>query len=268
MRCHHTCLAIYIAVFAAGPLFPHMAHCAAPNAKSDESIDRSGGQRTSPRQKPPTASALRRLAMEPIKDNPKLPRVLLIGDSIAMGYTLPLRELLKDKANVHYPTENCHTSQHILERLDTYLGGQPWDVIHFNCGIHDLTIKDETGHAVKAGQQGRIAVPLDEYRENLEKIVARLRQTGATLIWCSSTPVADGLPHRKLADIARYNAVAKEVMQRHQIRTTDLHGAVLRHGKPKLIDGGHFTIDGCREMALDVAPPIAAALAKRPAKNR
>ena len=187
MGCHNTCLAICIAVFVMGSWFPHPARvrCCPMRRGMNQSIAATTNA-LRPSRRPPTASALRRLAMEPIEDNPKLPRVLLIGDSIAMGYTLPLRELLKDKANVHYPTENCHTSQQIVERLDTYLGDKPWDVIHFNCGIHDITFKDDAGHAVKAEQQGKIAVPLDEYRDNLEKIVARLRQTGATLIWCST----------------------------------------------------------------------------------
>src|SRR5689334_22631584 len=40
-------------------------------------------------------------AFEPVKDDPKLPRVLLIGDSISINYTLPTRKLLAGKANVH-----------------------------------------------------------------------------------------------------------------------------------------------------------------------
>ena len=36
-----------------------------------------------------------------ITDEPGLPRVLIIGDSISMGYTLPVRELLRGKANLH-----------------------------------------------------------------------------------------------------------------------------------------------------------------------
>ena len=35
--------------------------------------------------------------MTPIEDVAGLPRVLLIGDSISIGYTLPTRELLKGK---------------------------------------------------------------------------------------------------------------------------------------------------------------------------
>lgn len=249
-------------------LIAQTSPCADVDTKSGNAPAASDDKTSTPSKKPPTATSVRRLATEPIKDNPKLPRVLLIGDSIAMGYTLPLRELLKDQANVHFPIENCHTSRQILERLDTYLGDKPWDVINFNCGIHDLTLKDENGRSIKAGQQGKPWVPIEEYRENLAKIIGRLRKTGATLIWCSSTPVADIWPHRKPADIDRYNAVAKEVMQQHNIPITDLNAAVQRDGKPKYDDGAHFSIEGCREMALDVAQPIAAALAERKAKKK
>ncbi len=211
----------------------------------------------------PNASALRRASTVPIKDDPRLPRVLLIGDSIAMGYTLPLRQLLAGKANVHYPGENCHDSQRILERFDQYLGKEAWDVIQFNCGIHDSTLLNETGLAIKAGERGKVRIPIEEYRENLGKIVARLRQTGAALIWCATTPVADNLPHRQPAEIARYNAVAKEVMLTQGIPITDLHALVTRRGDPKWQDGVHFTIEGTRELARDMAPAIETALAQR-----
>jgi len=45
-------------------------------------------------------------SLEPVEDVAGLPRVLLIGDSISMGYTVPTRELLADKANVHRVPEN------------------------------------------------------------------------------------------------------------------------------------------------------------------
>ncbi len=40
-------------------------------------------------------------AFAPIKVNPKLPNVLLIGDSISIGYTPATRKFLAGKANVH-----------------------------------------------------------------------------------------------------------------------------------------------------------------------
>ncbi len=77
-------------------------------------------------------------AFVPITDDPGLPRVLLLGDSISIGYTLPVRERLLGRANVHRPPANCGPSSLGLERLDEWVGQRPWDVIHFNWGLHDL----------------------------------------------------------------------------------------------------------------------------------
>src|SRR5690349_15833132 len=58
----------------------------------------------------------------PITDDPKLPRVLLIGDSISMGYTLPTRAILAGRANVHRIPTNGATSANVLKNLDSWLG--------------------------------------------------------------------------------------------------------------------------------------------------
>ena len=120
-------------------------------------------------------------ALQPIQDTPGLPRVLLIGDSISIGYTLPVRELLKGKANVHRILENGGNTNRGKEKLTDWLGDGKWDVIHFNWGMHDLRLNE-----------GKLAVPLAEYEENLRTLVGQLKTTGAKLIWCSTTPVPDG----------------------------------------------------------------------------
>src|SRR5512133_119554 len=78
-----------------------------------------------------------------VTDVPGLPRVLLIGDSISMGYTLPVRTLLAGKANVHRPPENCGDTARGVKSLDKWLGDGKWDVIHFNFGLHDLKYLDD-----------------------------------------------------------------------------------------------------------------------------
>jgi hypothetical protein len=55
-------------------------------------------------------------ALMQVEEDPTLPRVLLIGDSITMGYTQPLRDLLAKKANVQHPMENCGASRRIVEQ--------------------------------------------------------------------------------------------------------------------------------------------------------
>ena len=56
-------------------------------------------------------------AFAPVIDNPELPRVLLIGDSISIGYTVPVRNALAGKANVHRIPENGADTVNGLKRM-------------------------------------------------------------------------------------------------------------------------------------------------------
>ena len=110
-------------------------------------------------------------SLVPITDVPGLPRVLLIGDSISMGYTLPVRELLKGQANVHRILTNGGSTKDGVTNLNDWLGNSKWDVIHFNWGLHDLKhMKD--GKLDLAGPQ---VSTLAEYEANLRVLVKQLQ---------------------------------------------------------------------------------------------
>jgi acyl-CoA thioesterase-1 len=202
-------------------------------------------------------------ALMQVEEDPKLPRVLLIGDSITIGYTAPLRELLATKANVQHPAENCGPSSRIVEHLEIYLGKKRWDVIQLNCGIHDLTYLNEARKVTGPKAGGKPQVPLDEYQANLEKIVARLKKTGAKLIWCSTTPMNHPDVYRLPEDVDRYNAVAKEVMEKNGVQINDLNRKVHGFKKPMWTpEGVHFTPEGYHELANSAAAVIEPALPK------
>jgi lysophospholipase L1-like esterase len=191
----------------------------------------------------------------PIADNPALPRVLLIGDSISIGYTLPVRELLKGQANVHRPRFNCGPTTRGLENLDAWLGKGRWDVIHFNFGLHDLRVKD-----------GKPQVTLEDYEKNLRQIVKRLKKTGATLIWCSTTPVPGKTdkPLRSDKDVLAYNSVAKKIMDENQIAIDDLYAFALPKLKEiQLPANVHFSVKGSKVLAAHVTEEISKALKQR-----
>lgn len=102
---------------------------------------------------------------EPIIDDPNLPRVILIGGSNSIGYTLPVRELLKGKANVHRPPDNCGDTNKGLKYIEKWLGTGKWDVIHFNWGSHDLKYAPE-----ETPEKGDVPkVPVEQYRKNMEE---------------------------------------------------------------------------------------------------
>jgi len=193
-------------------------------------------------------------AFAPVVDDPKLPRVLLIGDSISIGYTPPVRKLLAGQANVHRIPENGGPTTNGVAKLEKWLGSGKWDAIHFNWGLHDLKL-----------DTGAHQVPLEQYEKNLRALVKTMKGTGAKLIWASTTPVPQGKvsPKRDPADVPKYNAAAKRIMDDEGVATNDLYTFAL----PRLKQlqqpvNVHFTEAGSAALADEVARAISAALKK------
>ena len=188
--------------------------------------------------------------------DPKLPRVLLIGDSISMGYTLDVRQMFKGKANVYRIIGNGGDATRFLGSYEKYLGaGTNWDLIHFNWGLHDLSRSNPTTKSYDINFPNRYTE--DEYRQNLEKCVAILESTGAHLVWASTTAVTANSPGRKTGDEVIRNAIAAEIMQKHGIEINDLYKVV--QGREDYHDGPgnvHFTGTGNLELAKQVVKVI------------
>ena len=178
---------------------------------------------------PPTAKP-ENPALVDVADVPGLPRVMLIGDSISIGYTLRTRELLNGVANVHRPTGNCGDTARGLTSLDKMLGTGHWDVIHFNYGLHDLKYLDAKG-AYVSPDKGKQVAPPEVYRKQLRAITQRLQATGARLIFGTTTPVPVGSMGRVEGDEKIYNQVALEVMQELGVAVDDLCGYVAEQQK-------------------------------------
>ncbi len=171
------------------------------------------------RRKPKAACGTRLRRWPRSRTSPDLPRVLLIGDSISIGYTLPVRELLRGKANVHRIPTNGGPTMRGLESIGQWLGDGHWDVIHFNWGLHDLKLID-----------GKHQVPIEDYEKNLAGLAKTLEATGAKLIWCSTTPVPEGAAGRQTADVVEYNAMARKIMAERTASRWMTCTASRRHG--------------------------------------
>lgn len=196
--------------------------------------------------------------------DPTLPNVLILGDSISIGYTVQVREGLKGKANVIRPRENCGDTRMGLAGIDKWLGDTKWDVIHFNWGLWDLCYRNpdskEQGNRDKA--TGKISVPIPEYEKNLGALVERLKKTGATLIWASTTHVPEGEVGRKFGDKVKYNAAAAGVMRRHGVTINDLCAASAAFPPEMFVKPGdvHYTRKGSGRLAEQVVAAISDAL--------
>ena len=196
--------------------------------------------------------------------DPKLPNVLIIGDSISIHYTSHVVAGLSGKANVFHSGGRwgCNAgSTGISVKMEKQSGKRPieswlafrgnvhfcgkkpsgapkrrdydlstmglsWDVIVANWGLWDIIRPDP-----QADNDDRILTPLDKYKENLEILFDRMRGTGAELIWVSTTPVPPtNIRNRRDEDVVAYNAAAAANARRHGATICDLYSLV----KPKI----------------------------------
>jgi len=195
-------------------------------------------------------------SLAPVQDAAGLPRVLLIGDSISMGYTLPVRKLLEGKANVHRIPQNGGPTRNGVANIEKWLGNGKWAVIHFNFGIHDLKFMPD----------GKRQVEPADYEKNLRALVARMKATGAKLIWATTTPIPDGelTPPRKFGDVKEYNDIARKVMGESGVKIDDLNS----HVAPRIAElqnphDVHYKPAGYEYLAQKVAAEIEGALPKK-----
>ena len=198
-----------------------------------------------------------------------LPTVLIIGDSISIGYTPFVKEALKGRANVSHNPGNAQHTGTGLKKIDQWLGNESWDVIHFNWGLWDLCYRDPPGSLKRGKENGRISIEIDQYHKNLEKLIIRLKKAGAKLIWASTTFVPEGETGRKMGDDLRYNEVARKLMKKHRIVINDLHASSRQFpaGLFRAPGDVHFKTEGRKKLAQLVTKKIEQALPEKPASD-
>src|SRR5262245_27607904 len=180
--------------------------------------------------------------------SPELPKVVLIGDSIRLGYAPVVATSLAGRAVVMSPEPNGGDSANVLANLEAWVVRENPDVVHLNCGLHDLKVSKKT-------KQHQIEIT--QYENNLRDIVARIqKETRAALVFASTTPILDERHSRRgadfdrfEADVARYNAVATRVMKEAGVPVHDLHWVIEKEGSSgaaglMLPDGTHYNEAG------------------------
>lgn len=191
-------------------------------------------------------------------DNPALPRVLIIGDSISIGYTPRVRKLLKGKANVHRPKTNCRWSAFGNEKILDWIGNSKWDLIHFNFGLWDWY----------GWKQPNKSTP-ESYAKNLEGVVEKLKSTGAKLVFAVTTPPCIG-PEKKVQFIVSderaesFNRSALAVMKKNNVIINDLYSLIGNNRKQyqRGVNDVHYNDAGRDLLATEVAKVINKELAK------
>lgn len=176
-----------------------------------------------------------------------LPRVLLIGDSIARDYYPEVEKRLAGKAFVaRLATSRFVSDPVLLKEIELVLKQEKFDVIHFNNGMHGWQ-HSET-----------------KYQKAFPKLIKAIRANApkAKLIWATTTPLRDakGVTYDTKAEysnerIAARNALAAEIVAAQKIETVDLNTAV--RGQADLYgDNVHFNGKGSQILAGQVSAAI------------
>ena len=180
-------------------------------------------------------------------------QVILIGDSIRMGYQETVCQQLADVAQIWGPGQNGGDSANVRAHLDEWALNRPAAVLHLNCGLHDIKKPFDTGCA---------QVALDQYEDNLRDIFSRLRDSGrARVVWATTTPVDEDLHHRNKgfdrfeADVKAYNSAAVALAAEFELQVDDLHHTMTEAGPAAHLtpDGVHFTPAGSQLLGGAVA---------------
>lgn len=189
-------------------------------------------------------------------------KVLIIGDSISLGYYPVVKKTFTGQAEVQHNPGNAQHTGTGLRLLDNWLGDQQYDVILFNWGLWDLCYRHPESKV--QGQRdklnGEITYTVDRYEANMEKLVQRLKKTGAKLVFVTTTVIPPDEAGRFEGDERTYNDAAKEIMKKHNIEICDLysHSVAIHKKYSKAAGDVHYTDEGY----IKLAEPIVAAVRK------
>lgn len=191
-----------------------------------------------------------------------LPNVLILGDSISIGYTPFVQKDLDGIANVYRPlfengkNENCQGTTYGLQNIDKWISLKKWDLIHFNFGLHDLKHVDPVTAKNSNNPKDPYQADIKQYKKNLSEIVNKLKNTNSNLVFATTTPYPDNLKGsmRDPGLSKKYNRVALKVMKKNNIMINDLYSFVLpRMEELQIPQNVHFTETGSETIGNEVA---------------
>jgi hypothetical protein len=197
------------------------------------------------------------------------PRILIIGDSISIGYTPYVEAYFSGKAVVSHNPGNAQHTGTGLKNIEDWIGDGDWDIIQFNWGLWDLCYKvpSAEGQAYKDKIHGTMLCSLDDYVSNLDSIVTILQEkSDAKLIFLTTTYVPEDEPGRFSNDVGKYNEAAKSIMQNHSVTVHDIYkeSVAIHNVFGKGSSDVHYTPEGYKKLGSIVAEYLEETLDSNP----
>lgn len=181
------------------------------------------------------------------------PRVLIIGDSISIGYTPFVKEYFKGKASIKHNPGNAQHTGTGLKQIDKWLGNRNWDIVQFNWGLWDMAYRNPDAKASgnRDKVNGTVTYSIHEYASNLDSLVTYIKsKTNAKLIFVTTSHVPNDEAGRFSSDPEKYNAAAKAIMKKHDVQVNDIYGISVKIHQENGFgtDDVHYTPEGYRKL--------------------
>ncbi len=170
-------------------------------------------------------------------------RVVLIGDSIRIGYEPMVRKKLEGRAEVLTPDQNCCYSIWMMAHFQKWVADQKPDIVHFNFGIHDSRILPD----------GFSRICLEQYKLCVQRFINEAKALGdIKIIWATTTPCFEPDKEKPMrqwerhAHMDAYNEAALNIAKAENIAINDLYSVVMDNDfiKCMFTDGIHMEIFG------------------------
>ena len=182
-----------------------------------------------------------------------MPKVLIIGDSISIGYTPTVAAELADVAEVVHSPGNASDCTNIVANIDAWLADANPQVVAFNCGLHDVKREDE--------KREHCRVPVEFYKTILPAIIEKMLANGRRVVWINTTPVIEKR-HQAVKPCARYNKdiddhnkAARGIARKAGLPIINLNKTVLKLDMEAVMteDGAHFSPEAYEVLGKKVA---------------
>ena len=166
-------------------------------------------------------------------------KIILIGDSVRMGYDKYVKEVLKDVADVFYPNENCTYSQNVLRKTWEWKEQSGWedvDLVHWNAGLHDvLQLFGDEPMSTPSHYENMVG--------RIHKMLRHIFPTAKIIFATTTTVLEEGYSEnfmRKNSVIKQYNEIALKVLKDTDAIINDLYSVTLNCPAECRNDCTHF----------------------------
>ncbi|MBX2817002.1 MAG: alpha-L-fucosidase [Saprospiraceae bacterium] len=185
------------------------------------------------------------------------PEILIIGDSISLGYMPFVQEELATLAEVSHNPGNAQHTGTGLKNIADWIEDGDWDIIQFNWGLWDLCYRhpDSAVQGNRDKVRGTITYSVEQYAAQLDSIVSILKTSDAQLVFVTTSYVPEEEAGRHLEDAIRYNEAAQEVMKKQNVLVHDIYAAskAIHQEWGKGRDDVHYTVEGYARLGKRIA---------------